>query len=180
MFQFQIQKVSSHPSRLNPDLLEECNRLEIKRHLKDDDLNKALVSRVRRLITEKYPKESLNVSEEHIKSVLEWSTSRISRIEELVSPKFAFLWILPSNKLEINRNLFEKLLNDLENLEKFEHDSIKDSLRRFSDVNQVKFPVLMKMLRSALSGLDEGPSVAEMMQLLGKCQSLERIKAVMR
>lgn len=179
-FQFQIRKISSHPSRLNPDLLEECNRLEIKRHLKDENLTKALITNVQNLVTQKYPKETLNISEEHVKSVLDWSTSRISRIDDLVSPKFAFLWILPSNKLEINRSLFEKLLNSLEDLEKFEQDTIKDNLRKFSDTNDVKFPVLMKMLRSALSGLNEGPSVAEMMQLLGKYQSLERIKAVIR
>lgn len=46
--------------------------------------------------------------------------------------------------------------------------------------NNVKFPALMKMLRSVISGLDEGPGVAEMMDLLGKSQSLERIKAVVR
>ncbi|XP_034840954.1 nondiscriminating glutamyl-tRNA synthetase EARS2, mitochondrial [Maniola hyperantus] len=177
---FQLKKISSHPSRLNPDLLEECNRLEIKRHLKDENLTKALITNVQNLVTQTYPKEVLNISEEHVKSVLDWSTSRISRIDDLVSPKYAFLWILPSNKLEINKGLFEKLLNSLEDLEKFEQDTIKDNLRRFSDTNDVKFPVLMKMLRSALSGLNEGPSVAEMMQLLGKCQSLERIKAVIR
>lgn len=46
--------------------------------------------------------------------------------------------------------------------------------------NNVKFPELMKTLRAVLSGLNEGPGVAEMMHLLGKDQSLERIKAVAR
>ncbi|XP_023934306.2 probable glutamate--tRNA ligase, mitochondrial [Bicyclus anynana] len=178
--EFQIERISSHPSRLNPDLLEECNRLEIKRRLKDENLTKGLIAEVQSLVTQKYPKESLNISEEHVKSILDWSTSRISKIDELISPKLAFLWILPSNNLEINKNLFEKLLDNLESLDKFEQESIKDNLRSFSDRNNVKFPVLMKMLRSVLSGLNEGPSVAEMMQLLGKCQSLERIKAVIK
>ncbi|CAH2099456.1 unnamed protein product [Euphydryas editha] len=179
--EFQIDKITSHPSRLNPDLLEECNRLELKRHLKDDKLTKSLIINLQNLIKNKYSNENLNVSEEHVKSVLLWATSRITRIEELVTPKFAFLWILPSNEnIEVDRNLFEKLIDNLENLERFEQDSIKDNLRHFSAENDVKFPVLMKMIRSVLSGLNEGPSVAEMMQLLGKYQSLERIKAVIR
>ncbi|XP_045453668.1 probable glutamate--tRNA ligase, mitochondrial [Melitaea cinxia] len=179
--EFHIEKISSHPSRLNPDLLEECNRLELRRHLEDEKLTKSLILNLQNLIKNKYSSENLNVSEEHVRSVLLWATSRITRIEELVTPKFAFLWILPSNKnLEVNRNLFEKLVSDLENLEKFEQDSIKDNLKNFSAENGVKFPVLMKMLRSVLSGLNEGPSVSEMMQLLGKFQSLERIKAAIR
>lgn len=179
--QFQINKISSHPSRLNPDLLEECNRLEIKRQLNEENLTQSLINKLQTLIKDKYPKENLNMEREHIKTVLKWATSRISRIEDLVTPKFAFLWILPSNKnIDINKNLFEKLINNLEELENFEQDSIKDNLKHFSVENDIKFPDLMKLLRSMLSGLNEGPSVAEMMQLLGKCQSLERIKAVLR
>ncbi|XP_041974219.1 probable glutamate--tRNA ligase, mitochondrial [Aricia agestis] len=179
--EFQVDKINSHPSRLNPDLLEECNRLEIKRQLLQEDTSKALVDQLQKLIQEKYPHENLNISEDHIRNVLNWATARISRIEELVSSKFGFLWILPSqNNLEINRNVLEKLVNNLENVDKFEQNSLKENLKRFSCENEMKFPVLMKMLRCALSGLDEGPSVAEMMQLLGKRQSLDRIKAVIK
>ena len=179
--QFQINKISSHPSRLNSDLLEECNRLEIKRQLKHEKSTDLLINKLQSLIKEKFPKENLNMEKEHIKTVLEWATSRISRIEDLATPKFAFLWILPSNKnIDINKKLFTKLINNLEGLDKFEQELIKNNLKQFSLQNDIKFPDLMKILRSVLSGLNEGPSVAEMMQLLGKCQSLERIKAVMR
>ncbi|XP_075980161.1 putative glutamate--tRNA ligase, mitochondrial [Anticarsia gemmatalis] len=178
--EFQIDKISSHPSRLNPDLLEECNRLEIKRQLQDNDLSKTLVTNLKNLITKTYPKHNLNLSEDHVKTVLDWSVSRISRIEELVSKKFGFLWILPKAKTEVDQVLLAKLVTNLENLEKFDQNTLKDNLRSFSSNNGVKFPALMKMLRGVLSGLDEGPGVAEMMDLLGKSQSLERIKAVVR
>ncbi|CAG4991043.1 unnamed protein product [Colias eurytheme] len=178
--EFQTEKISSHPSRLNPDLLEECNRLEIKRQLKDENLTKNLVERLQMLIKEKFYDQNLNITEDHIRTVLLWATSRITRIEDLVSNKFAFLWILPQNKTEIDPQLFHKLIQNLEDLQNFDETSIKGNLREFSTVNGIKFPALMKMLRSVLSGLSEGPGVAEMMQLLGKRQSLERIKAVMR
>ncbi|XP_072935555.1 nondiscriminating glutamyl-tRNA synthetase EARS2, mitochondrial [Epargyreus clarus] len=180
--EFQIDKVSSHPSRLNPDLLEECNRLEIKRQLQDEELTKTIVTKVQKLVTEKYPEENLNISEDHVRNVLNWSTSRLTRIEELASSKFGFLWILPSNTVDVNKEVFEKLINTLEDIsmKEFEQNCLKDHLKDFSTKNGIKFPVLMKMMRSALSGLNEGPGVAEMMQLLGKYQSLERIKAVMR
>lgn len=116
-----------------------------------------------------------------MKAVLNWAVARISKVEDLVTPAFGFLWILPSNsKLDINKNLLGKLAENLESLEAFEEKKIKDHLRDFSTNNNVKFPELMKMLRSVLSGLNEGPGVAEMMHLLGKKQSLERIKACIR
>ncbi|CAH0600172.1 unnamed protein product [Chrysodeixis includens] len=178
--EFQIDKISSHPSRLNPDLLEECNRLEIKRQLKDDQLSKALVKTLQDLITKTYPQHKLNLTEEHVKTVLNWSATRISRIEELVSKKFGFLWILPTNKAEVDQKLLVKLVKNLEGLERFDQVTLKENLRTFSANNNVKFPALMKMLRSVISGLDEGPGVAEMMDLLGKNQTLKRINAVVQ
>lgn len=113
-----------------------------------------------------------------MKNVLNWSTSRIARIDELVTNKYGFLWILPSkNKAEIDEGLLGKVLKFLEGVELFDENSLKESLRSFAAEHNVKFPALMKMLRGALSGLNEGPGVAEMMGLLGKEQSLERIKA---
>ncbi|CAK1541339.1 unnamed protein product [Leptosia nina] len=176
--EFQIDKISSHPSRLNPDLLEECNRLEIKRQIRDSILCKNMVTQLQELIAEKYKDQNLFISEDHIRNVLEWSTSRISRIEDLVSSKFAFFWILPSEHCNVDQKLCTAVIENLELLQEFNQDAIKDRLRQFSSSNGIKFPALMKMLRSVLSGLSEGPSVVEMMHLLGKSQTLQRIKAV--
>ncbi|XP_063546617.1 nondiscriminating glutamyl-tRNA synthetase EARS2, mitochondrial [Cydia strobilella] len=180
--QFQLRKLSSHPSRLNADLLDECNKLEIRRRLRDEHECRALVATLQQLVKCSYPKEKLNVSHEHVKGVLEWATSRISRLEELVTDKYGFLWILPSNtnQAEINRELLEKLIPVLESLPNYDHIHIKQNLRDFCTENNVKFPIIMKMLRSVLSGLAEGPGVAEMMQLLGKHQSLLRIKTFIK
>ncbi|CAG9782684.1 unnamed protein product [Diatraea saccharalis] len=178
--EFQIERISSHPSRLNPDLLQECNRLDIKRMMSSSERTR-LVTKLQELVKQTYPEQSLNVTDEHVNSVLNWAITRITRIEDLVSPKFGFLWILPSrNQEDINVDLLKKLLGHLESLNDFEEGTIKSRLKEFSSNNDVKFPVLMKMLRSVLSGLSEGPSVAEMMHLLGKSQSLDRIKAIVR
>lgn len=123
----------------------------------------------------------MNTTDDHIKTVLNWAVSRISRIEDLVTNAFGFLWILPTiENIELDKELLDKLINNLQSLEKFDQTSIKDNLKLFSKDNNVKFPELMKMLRAVLSGLNEGPGVAEMMHLLGKDQALARIKAVTR
>lgn len=122
----------------------------------------------------------LFLSDEHVRNILNWATNRVTTIEELISNKFGFLWILPSNKIKADKELLTKLIQNLESVDIFEEKKLKEHLRCFSKENDLKFPVLMKMLRSILSGLEEGPGVAEMMDLLGKSQSLERIKAVLR
>ncbi|XP_013193556.2 probable glutamate--tRNA ligase, mitochondrial [Amyelois transitella] len=178
--EFQIGKVLLHPSRLNPELLQECNRLEMKRQLSDPDLCQSLVRKVQNLVKQTYPNEIMDISDQHVRNVLKWATARVTRVEDLVSTKFGFLWILPSNNFEIDKELLRKLLEHLENVDRFEQDLLKNNLREFAVNNNVKFPMLMKMLRGLLSGLSEGPGVAEMMQLLGKGQSLERIKSIVR
>lgn len=141
-----------------------------------------LVSKVHDLVTKKYPNKNLNVSRNHILNVLKWSTARITRLEDLVTQKFGFLWILPASKEieEQSKTLLIKLLEVLQTTERFDENSLKEVLRDFSSANEVKFPALMKMLRSVLSGLNEGPSVAEMLDVLGREQALERIRDVFR
>ena len=60
--------------------------------------------------------------------------------------------------------------------QQFTSTEVSKSLRQFSKSVGMKFPVLMKCLRSILSGLEDGPPVGEMIQLLGKDQTLKRIK----
>ncbi|XP_073948559.1 putative glutamate--tRNA ligase, mitochondrial isoform X2 [Choristoneura fumiferana] len=180
--EFQINKISSHPSRLNPDLLGECNKLEIKRRLQNEIESLTLISQLQQLVKKTYPLENLNISDDHVKNVLEWATARIATLDELISIKYAFLWILPSkyNQSEINKQLLEKFVHDLESLKPYDQTHLKQCLRDFSTKNNIKFPMLMKMLRLVLSGLPEGPSVAEMMHLLGKHQSLIRIREALQ
>ncbi|KOB76231.1 Uncharacterized protein OBRU01_04972 [Operophtera brumata] len=159
---YEIEKISPHPSRLNPALLEECSRQELKRRLQDERLCRSMVRRLQQLVADKYPHHHVNTS------------------EELISNKFGFLWILPSSQLHTDKELLTKLVHNLETVHIFEEKKLKQHLRCFSKENDVKFPVLMKILRSVLSGLEEGPGVAEMMELLGKSQSLQRIKAVLK
>lgn len=165
---------------MNPDLLRECNRLDIKRQMADEEQSKALVKKLQSLILEKYSKENLNVSESHLKNVLIWSTQRIGKIEELVSSKFAFLWVLPGTKPDVDLSVLPMLVKEMADFESFDQNALKAFLKGFSGRNNVRFSDLMKILRSVLSGLQEGPGVAEMMEILGKEQTLVRLRTVLR
>lgn len=137
---------------------------------------------MQQLVKNTYPQENLNISNDHVKNVLAWATARIGTLDELITVKYAFLWILPSkyDPSVIDKQLLGKFLHDLESLTPYDQTHLKQCLRDFSTKNNVKFAMLMKMLRSVLSGLAEGPSVAEILHLLGKHQSLMRIREALR
>lgn len=59
--------------------------------------------------------------------------------------------------------------------EKFSQQNLQQILKEFSSENNLTFGNFMKNLRTTLSGLKEGPAVAEMMEILGKESTLERI-----
>lgn len=94
---FDIKRVNSNSSRLNPDLLTEINRQELLNQINDPEKCKLLVSNLRNLVKEKYPlsAEQLDLNEEHISNVLKWGVNRVSTIYELVEGKLSFLWVLP-------------------------------------------------------------------------------------
>ncbi|XP_055376705.1 probable glutamate--tRNA ligase, mitochondrial [Condylostylus longicornis] len=176
--QFEIKNVNSHPSKLNPTLLEDYNRLEIIRLMEDPATKNELVSDVREIILQKYPniKNSLEVDRQHIEKVLNWCSNRIFRLHDLVKDDLAFLWIKPHGEVEIDfsQDKLEDLIFKLEDVQ-FKKEEIYQTLKAFSKENDIKFSKMMRTLRSTLTGLSDGPGVAEMMEILGKETSIKRL-----
>lgn len=176
--QFDVSVINSHPSKLNPDLLDQCNRLEIIRQLNDPKGYQKLVSEVINLVKQKYGKKEteLDLDVNHVKNILQTTACRISSIQELVGKKLSFLWILPKTEIgDLPKETLDELLKGLEQQE-FNKTPINKFLKDFASKEQLKFSTFMRSLRSILSGLDEGPAVAEMMELLGKDVTLRRIR----
>lgn len=175
---FDISKVNANSSRLNPDLLADLNRHELQEQIQDPVKCDVLVENVRKMVQLAYPKnvENLDLGKEHIKFVLEWAVNRISSLNELVEGKLSFLWILPKLHKDtiIGPDILESLIKSL-NEQNFSKTDLNTVLKEFSAKNNLTFSNFMKSLRGALSGLKEGPSVAEMMEILGKQGTLERL-----
>ncbi|KAI9586922.1 probable glutamate--tRNA ligase, mitochondrial isoform X1 [Glossina fuscipes] len=182
---FDIVSVNSHPSRLNPDLLNEFNRLEIRELLQNDRTADILIKQIQKLVRETYPEGDLDLNSSHIKNVLQWSSQRLTSLQDLTSPQLSFLWIKPSvfHSKELkevhNSELLLDQLMELHNMLKsadFTKENLKKLLKNFAKQKNVKFPLFMKVLRTSLSGLNDGPGVAEMMNILGKQVTLQRLE----
>lgn len=94
---FDIGRINSNSSRLNPDLLVDLNRLSLQKQIADPTSCELLVKTVRELIKEKYPlsADQLDLDDDHIKNVLKWGLKRISSINDLAEEGLSFLWVLP-------------------------------------------------------------------------------------
>lgn len=98
LLQFDIRKINTHPSHLSPELLDECNRLELIEQMKHPENQAKLIDEVKELVKKSFPDEikNLDLNDDHIQRVLTWSLNHISNLKELVDQKFSFLWILPA------------------------------------------------------------------------------------
>ena len=70
-------------------------------------------------------------------------------------------------------NDFLKLINNINN---WEYENINLEIKDFIKKNNIKFPVLGKPTRYLLTNSFNGPSITDIFMILGKDQSLERLK----
>lgn len=103
-FQFDISKIKTYSGRLNPEMLDECNRLELIDQLKDPAQQEHLVKEAKELVRKTFPNDinNLDLDNDHIKYVLEWSLDHITNINQIVEKDFAFIWVLPPTKSSHN------------------------------------------------------------------------------
>lgn len=95
--QFNINRINVHSSRLNFQLLNDCNRSELLQQIEDPEKCEKLIVEVCTLVQSKYPQyiEDLDLNRDHVRNILKWAGHRVNTIKELVDGKLSFLWILP-------------------------------------------------------------------------------------
>lgn len=107
---------------------------------------------------------------------MHWASNRLTSLHQLVEGNLSFLWILPKIKDDnLHSEILDKLVTVLERGD-FDKTHLSEILKEFSTKNNLKFSTFMKSLRKILSGLKEGPGVAEMMEILGRRNTLQRIR----
>lgn len=72
--------------------------------------------------------------------------------------------------------LLPALAERLERVEPFSHDATEAALRAFSEERTVKPGLLINAARTALTGQSVGPGMFEIMEILGRRRTVERLK----
>lgn len=126
--------------------------------------------------------------EDYIRRVLHLRKGHISSLKELVSPAYSYLWVRPSvssqqvaaltPEAQHIASLVLKLIE--ERGEELAVDRLSKDLKTLAkQTKATKYREVMKLLRLALSGLQQGPSVAEMMVSLGPAEISHRFQKLL-
>ncbi|XP_058061709.1 probable glutamate--tRNA ligase, mitochondrial isoform X1 [Anopheles bellator] len=180
---FDLSKINANSSRLNPELLKHFNRAEIRYKLENDSAAAdQIVRELTEMVRKEFPSQAkqLQLDPEHVREVLTWSLPRIDSLNDLVRGKLSFLWVLPKPSKEklIDTDILALLAKNLStetDVPDFCKAELSRFIKAFAERNHLAFEQLMKALRTGLSGLQEGPSVPEMMEILGREKTVQRI-----
>ena len=77
------------------------------------------------------------------------------------------------------KKVIEFVLAEFDKIDNWEHDNIEINLRKISDEKEIKLGKLMAPLRAAITGSHMSPSMFEAMEILGKDETVKRLKAVL-
>ncbi len=201
---FNLSMMNNNSTKLDMDTIRDYNKLHLQRRLNDEKKKRLLISQLREKVNTKYIGDSNNstsnsqsydmYSDEYLGQLLIWATKdeRITMLDDLLTGDFEFLWstsgenILKTAELPKNAKGFVELIEmtkssvEAIDTDDFIIETLGKTLKGLNKEMKLKFPQYMKFLRVVLSGLNEGPPVAEMMYILGKENTLKRLDHVFK
>ncbi|KAM9792289.1 nondiscriminating glutamyl-tRNA synthetase EARS2, mitochondrial [Neosynchiropus ocellatus] len=188
--EFTPSKITTHSALIDLEKLPEFNKLHLQHRIEDEPKCRALIHDLRVHIQQTFAAEIQDqdvLQEDYIRRILRLRKGHISSLQELVSPAYAYLWVRPSFSLQqaalltseashIASLVLQLIGEDVPPLQQLTADL--KSLAKQAKVT--KYKDVMKLLRLTLSGLQQGPSVAEMMVSLGPAEVRRRVQKLLR
>nr|XP_020660506.1 probable glutamate--tRNA ligase, mitochondrial [Pogona vitticeps] len=186
--EFDAGRLERHSALLDLQKLSEFNRLHLSRRIRDESLRPDLVAELQASVEQAYGGQLVDrgvLEKSYVEQVLLLRQGHVRRLKDLVSPSYSFLWIRPSvppeelqamsaQAEEIGRRVL-RLLEGRASVPSPEE--LNGDLRQLhAQIGGTQYSRMMKLLRLALSGQQEGPSVAEIMVSLGFQEASARIR----
>lgn len=187
--EFDMTKITTHSALLDLEKLPEFNRIHLLRRISDADQRQALVKDLQVLIEREY-KEQLTEKDvlrtQYIERALQLRKGHITCLQDLVSPAYSYLWVRPS----VPRDQLLKVSPEVDTISKLVLELVANSVLTTEKLSAelkglqkktkgTKYGAVMKVIRLALSGQQQGPSVAEMIVSLGPREVSERLQRVL-
>ncbi|XP_012710100.2 probable glutamate--tRNA ligase, mitochondrial [Fundulus heteroclitus] len=189
--EFNPSKITTHSALLDLEKLPEFNRIHLQQRIEDEQKCNALIKDLQQQIQQVYAAEIHNqevLEEDYIRRVLHLRKGHITSLRELLRPNYSYLWVRPSfsthqvaaltKEAPLIASLVLRLLE--ERGEELSVDQLSKDLKRLTEQTKAtKYREVMKLLRLVLSGLQQGPSVAEMMVSLGPAEIRHRFQKLL-
>ncbi|KAM9314936.1 nondiscriminating glutamyl-tRNA synthetase EARS2, mitochondrial [Pholidichthys leucotaenia] len=190
--EFNPSTITTHSALLDLEKLPEFNRIHLQQQIEDEQQCLLLINDLQEQIQQAYAAEIHDkevLHKDYIRRVLHLRKGHISFLKELVSSAYSYLWVRPSfssqQVAELTtepQHIASLLLQLIEERDSgLSMDQINKDLKALAkQTKTTKYREVMKLLRLALSGLQQGPSVAEMMVSLGPAEISHRIQKLLQ
>ncbi|XP_059835708.1 probable glutamate--tRNA ligase, mitochondrial [Hypanus sabinus] len=191
--EFDVTRIITHSALLDLDKLPEFNRIHLLRCIENSSSRQQLVMELQTQLEKVYKDrlpEGKPLSTDYVEQVLVHRKGHITSLLDLLKPDYSYLWIrppVPREQMEDLTTEGEKICSMVLSLYQNcpnAHGTPADlnsELRSLqTQLTTTKYSAMMKLLRLALSGQQQGPSVVEMMLSLGPkevCARLHRVIA---
>lgn len=191
ILEFNPSKITTHSALLDLEKLPEFNRIHLQQQIENEELCGLLIIDLRGQIQEAYKAEIQDedvLHDNYIRRVLHLRKGHISSLKQLVSPVYSYLWMRPSftsqqvaaltGEARLIASLVIKLTEEQD--KELTVDELSKDLKSLAkQTKATKYREVMKVLRLAVSGLQQGPSVAEMMVSLGPAEVTHRFQKLL-
>ena len=180
---FRLENVGRGAARFDIDKLTNLNGHYI-RDSNDEDLIDLIMPPLQDLLSEKFFKESAMRLKKGISSL----KKRAKTIVELIEGAEIYARLRP---FELDKNALELIEGDgiehlrnlrivLAGLDDWEVQGLQENIRKYSDDLGTKLGKITQPLRAALSGRVTSPSLFEVMEIIGRDETLARIDDVLK
>ncbi len=172
--EFELEKVHKSGARFNPEKAKWFNHEYI---LASDSFE--LLPSFQKILKEK----GINPDNQKDLKIIDLLKERVNFVKEIWEAG-SFFWIAPSEYDEKNykkvvkedtKEILSQLNSGLQNLD-FNEKTLHDYIHDFVEKSGLGFGKVMQPLRLALVGELKGPDIPVIMEILGKEESLQRIK----
>ena len=173
---FSIEKINKSGARFDPEKAKWFNQQYLKKIP-----TKELVKINKPYLIEK----NIHVSDEVLETVTELMKERAVFPKDIINESMFFFQKPDTyDEVAIKKRIkptslahFEKICSIIEHISVFEHQTIENAINEFCQTNQIGLGEVMIPLRIALVGTTKGPHLGEIMEVLGKQESLDRMEA---
>ncbi|XP_015249496.1 PREDICTED: probable glutamate--tRNA ligase, mitochondrial [Cyprinodon variegatus] len=189
--EFNPSKITTHSALLDLEKLPEFNRIHLQQRIDDEQKCHMLIKDLQQQIQQLYAADIQDqevLEEDYIRRVLRLRKGHIASLKELMGPTYSYLWVRPSFSIQqvaaltTEAPLIASFVLRLveEQGEELSVDRVSKDLKGLTKLTKAtKYREVMKLLRLVLSGLQQGPSVAEMMVSLGPAEIRHRFQKLL-
>ncbi|XP_067390381.1 nondiscriminating glutamyl-tRNA synthetase EARS2, mitochondrial isoform X1 [Emydura macquarii macquarii] len=188
ILEFDLDRITTHSALLDLDKLPEFNRIHLEQRIGDQRLRQTLVTELQMQVEQVYGDRLVDrevLEKDYVEQILLLRKGHISHLKNLVLPEYSYLWVRPS----VPREQLQTISAEVDEIGKLvlglmegqtaalTTEGLNKDLKGLQEQTRgTKYSSMMKLVRLALSGQQQGPSVAEMMVSLGPREVCERIK----